>query len=87
MKRALLGLIWLYRMALSPYLGARCRFFPSCSEYTAQAITQHGALAGTYLGARRILRCRPGGGSGSDEVPGPCPWCRPKAGAADARGA
>ncbi len=79
LKRLLLGLIWVYRMALSPFLGARCRFFPSCSEYTAQAIEMHGAVAGTYLGARRILRCRPGGGSGIDEVPQDCPGCRPKA--------
>ena len=78
MKTILLGLIWFYRMALSPFIGARCRFFPSCSEYTAQAIEMHGAVAGTYLGARRIMRCRPGGGSGVDEVPENCPWCAPK---------
>jgi uncharacterized protein len=73
----LLGLIWCYKMGISPFLGSRCRFFPSCSEYAAQAIEQHGALMGSYLGARRILRCRPGGGSGVDEVPLHCAHCVP----------
>jgi uncharacterized protein len=77
LKDLLLGLIWVYKMGLSPFLGARCRFFPSCSEYTAQAIEMHGALSGTYLGAKRILRCRPGGGSGVDEVPQECSRCGP----------
>ena len=72
LKRLLLSLIWLYKIALSPYMGARCRFFPSCSEYTAQAVEMHGAFHGSYLGARRLMRCRPGGGSGVDEVPSRC---------------
>jgi uncharacterized protein len=69
LKWLLLKLLRFYQLALSPFVGARCRFFPSCSEYTMQALEQHGVLAGTYLGAKRLCRCRPGGGSGVDEVP------------------
>ena len=47
-----------------------CRFVPSCSEYAIEAITNHGALRGTWLAVRRIGRCRPAGGRGVDPVPG-----------------
>ena len=69
MKRLLLVLIRCYKYAISPVLGSRCRFFPSCSEYTAEAVEKYGALKGAALGVRRILRCHPWNSGGFD--PGP----------------
>jgi putative membrane protein insertion efficiency factor len=65
----LLALVWLYRMAISPWLGNNCRYDPSCSEYALEALKKHGAFRGTWLAARRIGRCHPWGGSGYDPVP------------------
>jgi len=65
----LLLLIRGYRFWLSPWIGQQCRFVPSCSLYTAEAIERHGALAGSYLGARRLLRCHPWCDGGHDPVP------------------
>ena len=65
----------IYRWVISPLkscvLGpfARCRFTPTCSEYTLQALKTHGALDGTWLGLKRICRCHPWGGCGHDPVP------------------
>lgn len=56
-------LIW-YKKYLSS--GYNCRFIPSCSEYTYEAVGKHGVIKGLFLGFKRILRCRPGGGSGVD---------------------
>ena len=65
--------IKLYRYLVSPLFPGVCRFVPSCSEYTLEAVRLHGALKGGYLGLKRILRCHPvsflGGGSGHDPVP------------------
>ena len=60
-----------YQYIISPIIGGKqsCRFTPTCSEYTKQAIEKHGALRGTYMGIKRISRCRPGGGFGYDPVP------------------
>lgn len=69
MKAVLQGLIRLYQKTLSPLLGTHCRFYPSCSEYTRQAIGRWGALRGSYLGTRRILRCHPFNPGGLDPVP------------------
>ena len=69
MKRLLLALIRCYKYAISPFLGSRCRFFPSCSEYTAEAVEKYGALKGAALGVRRILRCHPWNPGGFDPVP------------------
>ena len=69
LSQPLLALVWLYSTLISPLLGANCRFEPSCSEYARQALLQHGALRGSYLTFRRILRCHPWGGSGYDPVP------------------
>jgi len=69
LKRFLLLLIAVYRHAISPLLGRRCRFFPSCSEYAAEAIEKHGACKGAGLGAKRLARCHPWHPGGYDPVP------------------
>jgi putative membrane protein insertion efficiency factor len=65
----LLGLVWLYRYAISPLLGAHCRFQPSCSAYAKDALLRYGAFKGGWLMLKRIGRCHPWGGSGYDPVP------------------
>ncbi|MGE5387187.1 MAG: membrane protein insertion efficiency factor YidD [Betaproteobacteria bacterium] len=69
MKTLFLGLIRFYQYALSPFLGRRCRFFPSCSEYTAEAVKKFGALRGGWMGAKRVCRCHPWHPGGYDPVP------------------
>lgn len=64
-----MGLIWFYRLFISPLLGPNCRYAPTCSAYAIEAIEKHGAIKGAWLGIRRILRCHPWGGSGYDPVP------------------
>lgn len=71
LSRPLIGLVRLYRVAISPWLGMNCRFQPTCSEYALEALRVHGAFKGTWLAARRIGRCHPWGSSGYDPVPGP----------------
>jgi putative membrane protein insertion efficiency factor len=66
---ALIGLIGLYRLTLSPWVGQGCRFSPTCSVYAREAILGHGAARGLWLMARRLSRCHPWGGSGYDPVP------------------
>ena len=68
-ERVLLTLIRVYQLTLSPWLGRRCRFEPTCSVYAAEALRRHGAARGVALAARRIARCHPWGGSGYDPVP------------------
>lgn len=63
-------LIRVYQTAISPLLGPRCRFYPSCSQYAAEAIRLHGAWRGGWLALRRILRCHPLNPGGYDPVPG-----------------
>lgn len=65
----LLKLIRLYQFLLSPWVGNQCRFHPTCSHYAYEAIDRHGALAGTYLAAHRVLRCHPWCEGGLDPVP------------------
>ncbi|HKF72671.1 MAG TPA: membrane protein insertion efficiency factor YidD [Stellaceae bacterium] len=65
------GLIRGYQLFVSPVLGPSCRYLPSCSDYAAEAIGRHGALAGTWLALKRLARCHPWGGSGYDPVPEP----------------
>jgi putative membrane protein insertion efficiency factor len=60
-----------YRLVFSPWVGHNCRYHPTCSAYALEALEKHGALRGSWLAARRILRCHPWGGSGVDEVPEP----------------
>ncbi len=63
------GLIRFYQWTISPWLGANCRFDPSCSSYAEIAITRFGVWRGGYLAIRRLLRCHPWGGQGYDPVP------------------
>jgi len=69
MKRLLIGAIRLYRKTLSPFIGQRCRFEPTCSHDGEEAIAKHGALRGTILTVWRILRCGPWSKGGYDPVP------------------
>ncbi|RPG43644.1 MAG: membrane protein insertion efficiency factor YidD [Gammaproteobacteria bacterium TMED112] len=61
--------IKMYQILISPLLGPSCRFTPTCSQYTIEAIQKYGPLKGGWLGFRRILRCHPWGGCGHDPVP------------------
>ena len=72
-KRALIGLIQVYRLMFSPWLGSACRFEPSCSAYGLQAIEQHGALRGSSLTLCRLARCQPWCAGGLDPVPSSVP--------------
>lgn len=63
------GLIGLYRYTISAFLGRQCRYLPTCSEYTDEAVALHGVWAGVWMGLARFSRCRPGGASGYDPVP------------------
>jgi putative membrane protein insertion efficiency factor len=70
MIRALLiGLVKGYRLLLSPWLGSACRFYPTCSAYSLEALERHGAAAGTYLTVARLARCHPWCDGGVDPVP------------------
>jgi uncharacterized protein len=69
MRTLMLMLLSVYKEYLSPQLPVACRFTPTCSEYAAEALTRHGALAGTGLALWRLLRCNPLGGRGLDPVP------------------
>ncbi len=59
-----------YQLLISPLLGPRCRFYPSCSHYTIEALQEKGLLMGGWLAIKRILRCHPGSLGGIDLVPG-----------------
>ena len=69
MKPLLLALIRFYQYAISPLLGRRCRFFPSCSEYAVEALEKHGARKGTLLTLKRLSHCHPWNPGGFDPVP------------------
>jgi len=68
-SRLLIALLRFYKRFISPLLGPRCRFHPSCSEYAMQAISRHGALRGGWLATRRLGRCHPFHPGGLDPVP------------------
>lgn len=69
MQTIIVYFIKAYRFVLSPFLGQACRFEPSCSRYTEEAIMIHGVLKGSALGAKRICRCHPWNEGGFDPVP------------------
>jgi len=68
-RRVLAGLVRGYQLAISPMLPPSCRFTPSCSQYALEAITRHGAVKGSWLAARRLIRCHPFHPGGFDPVP------------------
>lgn len=68
-RLSLIGLLRLYRLLISPLYGQVCRFHPTCSAYALGAVERHGALLGSYLTARRLIRCHPWNAGGYDPVP------------------
>ena len=68
-KALLIGLVKGYRLLLSPWLGSSCRFEPTCSAYSLQALQNHGAASGSYMTLARLVRCHPWCAGGSDPVP------------------
>jgi len=69
MKIVIVLLLRAYRYFLSPLLGRNCRFHPSCSAYAIEALQRYGAIKGTWLGMRRLMRCHPWNPGGYDPVP------------------
>ena len=69
MRHLIRFLIRAYQLAVSPWLGANCRFYPSCSAYTLQAVAEHGSVRGSWLGLKRLARCHPFHSGGYDPVP------------------
>ncbi len=69
-QKTLIGIVQGYRWFLSPWLGSACRFTPTCSAYALEALQAHGAARGSYLAARRLVRCHPWCAGGHDPVPG-----------------
>jgi putative membrane protein insertion efficiency factor len=68
-RNILILLLMAYRKVISPLYGQVCRFFPSCSAYALEAITVHGAVKGSWLAAKRLVRCHPWNAGGVDHVP------------------
>lgn len=75
LRTMLIASIRVYQTVISPILGPRCRYLPTCSDYTIEAIQAHGPVRGLWLGVRRLGRCHPWGGHGYDPVP-PVAQCR-----------
>ncbi|WP_422111002.1 membrane protein insertion efficiency factor YidD [Glaesserella parasuis] len=68
----MLALVHFYRYVISPLIGPRCRFYPTCSTYALEAVKIHGAIKGGWLALKRILRCNPLNEGGEDPVPPKC---------------
>jgi putative membrane protein insertion efficiency factor len=64
-----IALIKLYQWVISPFLGPKCRFTPTCSQYAIEALKKHGLIKGSWLTIKRLSRCHPWGGHGYDPVP------------------
>ncbi|NOT17057.1 MAG: membrane protein insertion efficiency factor YidD [Sulfuriferula sp.] len=69
MSRLLIQIVKLYQYTISPMLGPRCRFTPSCSQYAVEALVKHGTFKGSWLAIKRITRCHPHNDGGYDPVP------------------
>ena len=69
MTRALIWIVKVYQLLLSPFLGQQCRFYPTCSQYSVEALQKHGALLGSYYTLRRLVRCHPWCAGGGDPIP------------------
>lgn len=69
MRYIALILLKLYQKVISPFVGDRCRFHPSCSVYTYEAIEKYGFIKGTFLGSKRLIKCHPLHSGGIDPVP------------------
>ena len=67
-KRILMGLVRVYQVTLSPFIGRQCRFEPTCSHYALQALEEYGALQGSWLAIKRVGRCHPFHSGGFDPV-------------------
>jgi uncharacterized protein len=65
----LIAIIKFYKYLISPLLGSNCRFYPSCSSYSLEALQNHGAIIGSYLTLKRLLKCHPFHQGGIDPVP------------------
>lgn len=74
LSKILIVAIRFYQMTLSPWMGRECRFYPTCSQYSMEAIKRFGALKGSWLMVVRIIRCNPFGGHGFDPVPESFRW-------------
>ncbi len=68
-NHALMGLVRLYQLTLSPFVGGQCRFYPTCSNYALQALESHGVLRGSWLALKRLLKCHPFHPGGVDLPP------------------
>ncbi|MCA6468705.1 MAG: membrane protein insertion efficiency factor YidD [Chitinophagaceae bacterium] len=64
-----IALVKVYQYGISPLMGPKCRYTPTCSQYTVTALQRHGLFRGGWLAIKRISSCRPGGGEGYDPVP------------------
>ncbi|MGR8998642.1 MAG: membrane protein insertion efficiency factor YidD [Gammaproteobacteria bacterium] len=69
MRFMLIAIIKFYKYFISPLLGSHCRFYPSCSSYSLEALQRHGLISGSYLTLRRLLKCHPFHEGGIDPVP------------------
>ena len=69
LRYLLIGFLRAYRLLISPLYGQVCRYYPSCSAYALQAVTEHGSVRGSWLAARRLTRCHPWAAGGYDPVP------------------
>lgn len=68
-KKTAIFFVKAYQLCIRPLIGANCRFYPSCSDYSVEALSKHGALKGIWLTLKRILKCNPFHPGGSDLVP------------------
>lgn len=71
MRYLIIGIVRIYQLVISPWTGPSCRFHPTCSQYSIEALRRHGALKGTWLTIKRIVRCHPWSEGGHDPVPEP----------------